>query len=91
MSAVAFLLIAVVITVCGSAVLYIRQRPSTSVDSGVETFRRGLDALEGARRAQARRQPGSDGRDSRGEPAADAYGAMSPSRPRTRPQERREP
>jgi hypothetical protein len=52
MSAILFLLIAVVITACGSTVLYIRQRPRTSVHSGVETFRRGLDALGGARRPQ---------------------------------------
>ncbi|MGH9112411.1 MAG: hypothetical protein ACRDZN_08970 [Acidimicrobiales bacterium] len=45
MGAVAFLLIAVVISVVGVTVLYLRNRPSTSLDSSIDTFRREMQAL----------------------------------------------
>jgi hypothetical protein len=43
--AVAFLLIAVVISVVGVTVLYLRNRPSTSLDASIDTFRREMQAL----------------------------------------------
>ncbi|MBN2624999.1 MAG: hypothetical protein JXA83_16590 [Acidimicrobiales bacterium] len=45
MSAVAFLMIAVVIAVGGSIVLYLRSRTPSSLDSGIDTFRREMQAL----------------------------------------------
>jgi len=44
-NAVAFLMIAVVISVVGSAVLYLRSRTPTSLESGIDTFRREMQAL----------------------------------------------
>ncbi len=45
MGAVAFLLIAVVISVVGSFVLYMRSRTPSSLESGIDDFRREMDAL----------------------------------------------
>lgn len=45
MSAVAFLLIAVVISVVGCTVLYLRNRAPSSLEAGIETFRREMQAL----------------------------------------------
>ena len=45
MGAVAFLLIAVVISVVGSTVLYLRSRTPSSLESGIENFRREMQAL----------------------------------------------
>ena len=38
-------MIAVVISVVGSLVLYLRSRTPTSLESGIDTFRREMDAL----------------------------------------------
>jgi hypothetical protein len=43
--AVAFLMIAVVISVVGSTFLYLRSRTPSSLDSGIENFRREMQAL----------------------------------------------
>jgi hypothetical protein len=43
--AVAFLMIAVVISVVGSTILYLRSRTPSSLDSGIENFRREMQAL----------------------------------------------
>jgi hypothetical protein len=45
MNAVAFLLIAVVISVVGSTVLYLRHRTPSSLESGIDNFRREMQAL----------------------------------------------
>lgn len=45
MNAVAFLMIAVVISVVGSAVLYLRSRTPTSLESGIDNFQREMQAL----------------------------------------------
>ena len=45
MGAVAFLMIAVVISVVGSTVLYLRSRTPSSLESGIDTFRREMQAL----------------------------------------------
>ena len=45
MNAVAFLMIAVVISVVGSAVLYLRSRTPSSLESGIDNFRREMEAL----------------------------------------------
>ncbi len=45
MNAVAFLMIAVVISVVGSAVLYLRSRTPSSLESGIDNFRREMQAL----------------------------------------------
>jgi len=44
-TAVAFLLIAVVISAVGLTVLYLRNRPPTSLDASIDTFRREMQAL----------------------------------------------
>jgi hypothetical protein len=44
-NALAFLLIAVVISVVGSTVLYLRNRTPSSLESGIESFRREMQAL----------------------------------------------
>ncbi|HMG43708.1 MAG TPA: hypothetical protein VK611_20420 [Acidimicrobiales bacterium] len=49
MSAVAFLLLALVIASVGSLVLYLRQRRPTSVESGIDSFREGMRALSDSR------------------------------------------
>jgi len=43
--AVAFLMIAVVISVVGGLVLYLRNRAPTGLDSGIDNFRREMQAL----------------------------------------------
>lgn len=45
MNAVAFLLLAVVISAAGSTVLYLRNRAPSSLESGIDTFRREMQAL----------------------------------------------
>ncbi len=45
MAAVAFLLIAVVISAVGLTVLYVRNRPPTSLDASIDSFRREMEAL----------------------------------------------
>ena len=45
MNAVAFLMIAVVISVVGSAVLYLRSRTPSSLEAGIDNFRREMQAL----------------------------------------------
>ena len=45
MSAVWFLLFAVVVSAIGSAVLVLRQRKPTGVHSSIDSFRREMDAL----------------------------------------------
>jgi hypothetical protein len=42
---VAFLLIAVVISVVGSLVLYLRSRTPSSLESGIDNFQREMQAL----------------------------------------------
>ncbi|HEY8545648.1 MAG TPA: hypothetical protein VIL36_11395 [Acidimicrobiales bacterium] len=49
MSAAVFLLLALVIAVVGSTGLYVRQRRSTSVESGIDAFRREMRALSDSR------------------------------------------
>jgi hypothetical protein len=44
-SAVVFLLIALIISLVGSMVLYLRNRTPTSLDSGIDGFRREMEAL----------------------------------------------
>ena len=45
MAAVAFLLLAVVISAIGVTVLYLRNRPPTSFDASIDNFRREMEAL----------------------------------------------
>ena len=45
MDPIAFLMIAVVISVVGLLVLYLRSRTPTSLDSGIDNFRREMQAL----------------------------------------------
>ncbi|HET6952035.1 MAG TPA: hypothetical protein VFI47_16760 [Acidimicrobiales bacterium] len=45
MGAIAFLMIAVVISLAGGLVLYVRNRPPSSLESGIDTFRREMQAL----------------------------------------------
>ena len=45
MGALAFLMIALVISVVGSTVLYLRNRGPSSLESGIDTFRREMQAL----------------------------------------------
>ena len=45
MSAVVFLLLVVVITVVGSVAVYLRQRTPSSLDSGIDDFKREMQAL----------------------------------------------
>lgn len=45
MSAIFFLLLALVIAVIGSLLLYLRQRQPTSMESGIDSFRREMRAL----------------------------------------------
>jgi hypothetical protein len=42
---VAFLLLALVISVVGSAVLYLRSRTPSSLESGIDNFQREMQAL----------------------------------------------
>lgn len=52
MSGLAFLLIALAISLVGSVVLWLRTRRPHSLDSGIESFRREMQALspDGSRR-----------------------------------------
>jgi len=43
--ALAFLMIALVISVVGSTVLYLRNRSPSSLESGIDNFRREMQAL----------------------------------------------
>ena len=45
MAAVAFLLIAVVISAIGLTILYFRNRPPSSLDASIDNFRREMQAL----------------------------------------------
>ena len=45
MTAVIFLLLAVVISAVGCAVVYFRSRQPTSLESGIDAFRREMQAL----------------------------------------------
>lgn len=45
MNAVAFLMLALVISVAGSTVLYLRNRAPSSLESGIDNFRREMQAL----------------------------------------------
>jgi hypothetical protein len=54
----AFLFIAVVVSVIGTLVLYMRNRGSTSVDHGVEEFQREMRALSPDKRDDDRRRRG---------------------------------
>ena len=45
MGAVAFLLVVVVLSALGSAVLVLRQRKPTGVHNSIDSFRREMDAL----------------------------------------------
>jgi hypothetical protein len=45
MGAVAFLMIAVVITAVGSGILYLRNRTPSSLEAGIDNFRREMQAL----------------------------------------------
>ena len=45
MSAIVFLLMAVVISVVGSTVLYLRNRSPSSLEAGIDAFRREMQAL----------------------------------------------
>jgi hypothetical protein len=45
MSAVVFLLLAVAIIVIGSIVVYLRQRTPSSLESGIDSFKREMQAL----------------------------------------------
>lgn len=56
MSALGFLLFAVVVSAIGSAVLVLRQRKPTSLQSSIEGFRREMDALAPPDERRASRQ-----------------------------------
>lgn len=45
MGALVFLLIAVVIALVGTTVLYLRSRPRSSLEAGIDDFRREMQAL----------------------------------------------
>lgn len=45
MNAIVFLLLALVVASLGSAAVYLRQRQPASVESGIDSFRRGMRAL----------------------------------------------
>jgi hypothetical protein len=53
----AFLAIAVVVSVVGTLVLWARNRDATTLDHGVDEFRREMDALSPDRQADDRRRP----------------------------------
>ncbi len=55
MSPFVFLLIPVVIVAVGSAVLYLRQRKPTTLHSGIEDFRREMNALSPEGQPELRR------------------------------------
>lgn len=45
MGAVAFLLVAVVLSAIGSVILLVRQRQPTGLNNSIDSFRREMDAL----------------------------------------------
>ncbi len=45
MSGIGFLLIALVLSVVGSLAIWLRHRPPTSLDHGIDEFRREMNAL----------------------------------------------
>lgn len=45
MGAVAFLLVAVVLSVLGSVILLVRQKQPTGLNNSIDSFRREMDAL----------------------------------------------
>jgi hypothetical protein len=49
MNAIVFLLLAVGIAVIGSVVVYLRNRQPTSVEAGIDSFRREMRALSDVR------------------------------------------
>lgn len=70
MSAVAYLLIAVTISLVGSLVLWLRSRKPTSMNAGIEEFSKGMRALAPDReprlRSRAKPQHPHDGGTSAG-------------------------
>ncbi|HEV7762673.1 MAG TPA: hypothetical protein VGO78_26875 [Acidimicrobiales bacterium] len=62
MSAIVFLLLAVAIIVVGSIVVYLRQRTPSSLDSGIDSFKREMEALA----VRDGDDPSHEGRESRG-------------------------
>jgi hypothetical protein len=57
-SGIAFLILAVALSLVGSLVLWLRARPPRSMEHGIETFSRGMAALAQERAPRGRRQPG---------------------------------
>jgi hypothetical protein len=55
MSALLFLLFAVAVSAIGSAILVLRQRKPTGVNSSVDAFRREMDALRPPDHSRSRR------------------------------------
>lgn len=62
MNAVIFLLIAVAISAVGCAVVYFRSRQPTSLESGIDAFRREMEALSPGEGTEPRR-PATPDRD----------------------------
>jgi hypothetical protein len=58
MSGVAFLVGAVALSIVGSVALWLRTRPPTSFESGIDDFARRRAALEPGRPARGRRRRG---------------------------------
>ncbi|MEY2433414.1 MAG: hypothetical protein QOC92_3139 [Acidimicrobiaceae bacterium] len=54
MSPIAFLLVALVISLLGSMVLWLRARKPTSLRSSIDTFKREMDALSPQDQAKER-------------------------------------
>ena len=50
MSGLGFLLIALVLSIVGSAAIWLRHRPPTSLNHGIDEFRREMQALAPERR-----------------------------------------
>lgn len=65
MNSLLYLAIAVGISVVGALVLYGRNRKPTSLDAGIEGFRRELRALDPGRRPERRTPEHGEGRDGR--------------------------
>ena len=49
MSAIVFLVLPLIIAVAGCTTLYLRQRQPTSLESGIDSFRREMRALSDSR------------------------------------------
>jgi hypothetical protein len=60
MSGLGFLMIAVVLSVSGSVVLWYRHRPPTSLRHGIDSFQREMKAIAPDRRSQRRRGDGEN-------------------------------